>query len=161
MVPSAWRAALASAVLLVLSACAANTSQTSPAEVQATAVRRTAQADVQRIIAGNLSGTPTPEATATPVPTCSGAIWWNEAQSHVGERRTVQGPVVHSRSGGGTATIIEVGQLFPDPNGFLVVVPSGSVAALVGKTVCVTGRIAARSGSPAIEEDATNIVVVN
>src|SRR5689334_12514199 len=122
MSPSAWRAALASVVLLAISACAANSSQTTPAEVQATAVRRTAQAEVQRIIAGNLSGTPTPEATATPTPACSGAIWWHEAQAHIGERRTVQGPVVHSRSGGGTATIVEVGQLFPDPNGFLVVV---------------------------------------
>jgi hypothetical protein len=161
MVPSAWRAVLASAALLALTACAANTAQTTPAEVQATAVRRTAQAEVQRIIAGNLSGTPTPDATATPAPSCSGAIWWHEAQAHVGERRTVQGLVVRSRPGGGTATVIELGQPFPDPNGLLVVVPSGSVDALVGKTVCVTGRIATRSGSLSIQEEATNIVVVN
>src|SRR5438105_1144912 len=105
MLPSPWRAALASAVLLAGSACAANTAQETPAEVQATAVRRTAQAEVQRMLAGNLSGTPTPEATATPVPTCDGAIWWYEAPAHIGERRTVQGSVVHSRPGGATASI--------------------------------------------------------
>ena len=156
----AWRV-LAIVALITTAACAVNTSEPSAPEAQATAVRRTAQADVQRIIAGNLSGTPTPESTSTPAPTCHGAIWWNEAQAHLGERRTVQGPVVHNRPGGGTATILEIGQPFPDPNGILVVVPSGSVDALVGRTVCVTGRIAARSGMPTIEEEAANIVVVN
>jgi hypothetical protein len=156
----AWRV-LAIVALITTAACAENTSEPSAPEAQATAVRRTAQADVQRIIAGSLSGTPTPEPTSTPAPTCNGAIWWNAVQSHLGERRTVQGPVVHKRPGGGTATILEIGQVFPDPNGILVVVPSGSVDALVGKTVCVTGRITGRSGMPTIEEEAASIVVVN
>jgi hypothetical protein len=157
----AWRSVLAIIALLFVCACAANTSQRPSQEAQATAVRRTAAADIQRIIAGNLSGTPTPEPTATPAPSCNGAIWWHEAQAHLGERRTVQGPVVHKRPGGAAATILELGQVFPDPNGMLVVLPSGNGDALLGKTVCVTGRINVRSGAPAIDEDASNIVVVN
>src|SRR5690349_3773574 len=124
MFPSAWRAALASAVLLAISACAANTSQTTPAEVQATAVRRTAQAEVQRIIAGNLSGTPTPDPTATPAPSCSGAIWWHEARNHLGQVVVVQGPALLARAGQNGQMWLDVGQLYPDPTGMRVLLPA-------------------------------------
>jgi hypothetical protein len=118
-------------------------------------------AEAQRIIAGNLAPTPAPEPTATAVPACAGAIWWHEARAHIGERHTVQGPVVHSRAAGDASTMLEIGQQFPDPGTLLVLVRSGSVSGLVGRTVCVVGRIASRSGSPLIEEEAANIVVVN
>ncbi len=86
--------ASAVAFLLVLStvACASpvvdSPGSTSP-EAQATSVRRTAVAEVQRIIAGNLAPTPVPVATATPAPTCSGAIWWFEARTYVGDTTTM------------------------------------------------------------------------
>src|SRR5215813_2272188 len=100
---------LAIGALLGTSACAANMSGTTPREVQATAVRRTAAAEVQRIIAGDLSGTPTPEATPTPVPSCAGAIWWHEARTHVGERRIVEGPVVALRQATTAGMLLEIG----------------------------------------------------
>jgi hypothetical protein len=153
--------------VLVLSivACASPTvdspGSTSP-EAQATSVRRTAVAEVQRIIAGNLSATATPEATPTAAPSCSEAIWWHQARSHVGEYRTIQGPVVAVRPAPGATTLLQVGQVYPDPMAVAVLVPAGAEARLNGRTICVAGRIGAAAGAPTIEiRDAAAIVVVN
>lgn len=117
---------------------------------------------MQRIIAGNLSGPPTPEATPTPVPSCSGAIWWYEARSHLGETRTIQGQVVATRPAPNAATMLELGQVYPDPMAVAVLVPGGAEARLNGRTICVAGRIDSAAGSPTIEiRDAGAIVVVN
>lgn len=159
--------ASAVAFLLVLStvACASpvvdSPGSTSP-EAQATSVRRTAVAEVQRIIAGNLAPTPVPVATATPAPTCSGAIWWFEARAYVGESRTVQGPVVAARLAPNAESVLEVGQRYPDPTGFVVSVPPGADARLTGRTICVTGRIRTAAGTTTMDvRDAAAIVVVN
>jgi hypothetical protein len=158
--------ALGVAFLLALGAfaCAppvANQIESLP-EAQATSVRRTAVAEVQRIIAGNLSGTPTPEPTATPPPECGGAIWWYEARSHVGETRTVQGPVVASRPAPDTRTLLQIGQPYPDPSGVTVLLPAGDEARLAGRTICVLGRISSPTIVPTIElRDSSSIFVLN
>src|SRR5215216_2293651 len=107
-------AAVAIVLLVGTFACAPRAvdspDSTSP-EAQATSVRRTAVAEVQRIIAGNLSATPTPAPSATPAPQCAGAIWWHEARSHLGETRAVQGAVVAARPGPNAATMLELGQV--------------------------------------------------
>ena len=131
-------------------------------EAQATSVRRTAVADVQRIIAGNLSGTAAPEATATPAPACGGAIWWYEARSHVGETRTIQGPVVAIRPEPDARTLLQIGQAYPDPSGITVLLPAGDEARLTGRTICVSGRIGSLTVVPTIElRDASSVFVLN
>jgi hypothetical protein len=134
---------------------------TSP-EAQATSVRRTAVAEVQRIIAGNLNATATPEPSATPAPACGGAIWWYEARNHAGETRTVQGPVVAARPAPDSRTLLQIGQAYPDPSSVTVLLPAGDEARLTGRTVCVSGRIGSATVVPTIElRDASSIFVLN
>src|SRR4051812_29063956 len=123
------------AVTLAVLSCAAPAT-TDPAasvpEAQATAVRRAAIADVQRIIAGNLVPTATPGPTATQAPSCPSALWWYEARDHVGESRVIQGPVVRTRPGPTGSLWLEIGQPYPDPIGLPVLVRAGAGANLAG-----------------------------
>ncbi len=158
--------ALGVVFLLVLGvfACTPPTANQTEAlpEAKATSVRRTAVAEVQRIIAGNLSGTPAPEPTATPAPGCGGAIWWYEARSHVGETRTIQGPVVASRPAADARTLLQIGQPYPDPSGVTVLLPAGDEARLSGRTICIQGRISGPTTVPTIElRDSSSIFVLN
>lgn len=149
-------------LVLVGLACAAPQAVTpdSP-EAQATNVRRTAVAQVQVIIANKSTPTPPPAPTATPKPSCPNAIWWTEARTHAGEARTVQGPVIATRPAPKGATLVELGQTYPDPTGLAVLLASGSADNLGGKTVCVAGRISLDEGRPTIEvRDSTAISVV-
>ncbi len=132
-------------------------------EARATDTRRTAVADVQRIIANNPTATPPPVPAGTPIPTCPNAIWWTEARSHVGESRTIQGTIVTTRPAPDGAAMLEIGQPYPDPTGLAVLVPSTAGAeSLSGKTVCVAGRISMTEGRPTMQvRDASAIVVVN
>jgi hypothetical protein len=131
-------------------------------DAQATNVRRTAVAEVQRIIANNPSPTATPNATPIPRPTCQNAIWWHEARSHLGEVRTVQGTIVATRPAPDGLAVLELGQPYPDPIGVAVMIPAAAAPALGGKTVCVTGRINAAEGRPTIlARDPSSIVVVS
>jgi hypothetical protein len=157
-------------VVLVLSAQAcgnpsANQQTQALADVQATNVRRTAVADVQRVIANNPAATSTPGATALARPDCQDAIWWHEARTHIGESRKVQGSVVATRPAPNEMAMIEIGQAYPDPTGLAVLMPAasaGSVPAMDGKNVCVTGRITSTEGRVTmLVRDATSIVVVN
>lgn len=155
--------ALSLALVITMLACGtpAEDQPGSPA-AQATSARRTAVADVQRVIANNPTPTPQPAATATPVPTCQNAIWWMEAGSHVGESRTVQGTVVGSRSAPGGIAMLELGLAYPDPIGLAVLLPPSTRANLDGKAVCVTGRIATVEGQPMLQvQDPSSIVVLN
>ncbi len=154
--------------LLLMSATAACTSgsrdasQQTQTDAQATSVRRTAVAEVQRIIQGNFNPTATPEPSATPAPDCSGAIWWYEARAHVGEARTIQGPVVSAKRIPNARTLLEIGQPYPDPSGLTVVLPAGDEARLTGRTVCVSGRIGTPAVVPTMElRDASAIFVLN
>jgi hypothetical protein len=131
-------------------------------EAQATNVRRTAVAEVQRIIANIPAATSTPAATAMARPTCQDAIWWHEARAQIGQSRKVQGPVVATRPAPDGLVLVEIGQRYPDPTGFGIFVPAGAVPTLDGKTVCVTGRITNTEGQPTIVlRDAASMVVVN
>jgi hypothetical protein len=152
-------------LVLLSIACAPPVSEspgsTSP-EAQATSVRRTAVADVQRIIAGNPAPPATPLPTATPAPTCRGAIWWQEARAHVGERRTVQGLVVGVRRAAGSTSMLEIGQAYPDPTGLVVLLASPNANGWTGKTVCAVGRLTAEEGTLTIDvQDPAGLIVVN
>jgi hypothetical protein len=130
-------------------------------EAQATNVRRTAVAEVQRIIANNSAPTSTPAPTALPRPTCKDAIWWHEARAHLGETRRIQGPVVAVRPAPDTAVLIEIGQPYPDPTGFAIVAPPAAAGTLAGQSVCVSGKIMKVEGVPTITvSDASAIVRV-
>jgi hypothetical protein len=120
-------------------------------EAQATNVRRTAIAQVQAIIANKSTPTPQPAPTATPTPSCPNAIWWTEARTHMGETRTIEGTVIASRPAPGGATLLEVGQAYPDPTGLAVLLASGDATSLNGKTVCAAGRISLDEGRPTIQ----------
>jgi hypothetical protein len=139
--------------LVAASACAqfaANGDTQSPATAEATNVRRTAIADVQRIIANNRTATPTPSPTELPAPSCRGAIWWHEARAHIGESRTVQGPVVSMRPTSNATMLIQLGQPYPDPIGFVVVAPSADLPNLQGQNVCAAGKIVRIEGMPTV-----------
>jgi hypothetical protein len=141
---------------------AANQANENLADVQATNVRRTAVADVQRIIANNPAATSTPEATALARPSCPDAIWWHEARAHIGESRKVQGVIVATRPAPDGLALVEIGQRYPDPTGLAVLVPAAAVPTLEGKTVCVAGRITSAEGRATMRlSNASSIVMVN
>ncbi|MCA1646771.1 MAG: hypothetical protein LC797_15385 [Chloroflexi bacterium] len=132
------------------------------AEVEATNVRRTAVADVQRIIANNPAATTTPEATAPARPTCADAIWWHEARLHIGEMRKVQGTIVAMRPAANGLALAEIGQPYPDPTGLAILIPASAAPALDGKTVCVAGRITSAEGrATMLVRNAASVVLVN
>jgi hypothetical protein len=163
-----WLAAfLGAGVVLALAtqACSGPTaavdSQDSP-EARATSVRRTAVAEVQRIIANRPASTATPGATPLPRPSCRDAIWWHEARSHLGEVQTVQGTIVGARAAADGGSLLEMGQAYPDPTGIAVLVQTSGAAGMTGKTVCVAGRIGMAEGRPTLQlRDASSIVVVS
>jgi hypothetical protein len=155
-------------VVLVLAlaaqACGTPSASVAPgsANAEATNVRRTAVAVVQKIIANNYTPTAQPAPTDTPTPTCQNAIWWSDARSHVGESRTIQGTIVGTRPAPEGGVLLEIGQPFPDPTGLAVMLPSAWAPASPGKTICVAGRITVAEGRPTLMvRDATSIVVVN
>ncbi len=132
------------------------------AEVQATSVRRTAVADVQRIIANNPAATSTPEATAVARPSCPDALWWHEARTHIGESRKVQGTVLATRPAPDGFVLVEIGQRYPDPTGLAVLLPAAAAPTLDGKTVCIAGRITSAEGRATMRlSNASSIVTVN
>ena len=148
-------------VSLACSAPSGDVAPGSPA-AQATDVRRTAVAQVQRIISNPSTPTPQPQPTSTPAPTCPNALWWTEARGHVGETRTIQGTVVAARPAPGGLTLLELGQLYPDPTGVAVLVSAPAAADLNGKTVCASGRIEIAEGRPTLRlQGAAAITVVS
>ena len=129
---------------------------------QATNVRRTAVAAVQKIIANNYTPTPQPAPTMTPTTTCKDAIWWMDARSHLGESKTVQGTIVATRQSPNGGKLLELGQAFPDPTGLAVLLSSDWAPAAPGKTVCVAGRINLIEGRATLQvRDATTIQVLD
>ncbi len=134
----------------------------SPADAQATNVRRTVVAEAQRIIANVPTPTATAAATSIPRPSCANAIWWHEARSHLGEVRTVQGTIVASRPAPNGATLLELGQPYPDPTGVAVLVPSTLAAGLDNQMVCAAGRIENGEGRATIQvRNQAGLMVVN
>lgn len=102
---------------------------------------------------------------------CPGAVSWREAGAHVGERATVEGPVVGTRfaaDANGRPTFLNLGRDYPDPNRFTVVVwgddrarfPEPPEDAYAGRTICVTGEIELYRGVPEIEVSSPDQVAV-
>src|SRR5688572_3614331 len=78
--------ALALASASVMCAPPRNEQAVEATQASATSVRRTAVANVQRMLSGDQAPpTPTAPPTPAPRPTCPDAIWWYEAHTHVGE----------------------------------------------------------------------------
>jgi len=106
---------------------------------------------------------PTAPAAPSPATTApSGAISWNEAKYHIGERATVCGPVVSATWASGSKgkpTFLNIGKPYPDPERFTVVIwiqnrgnfPQAPEVYYSGKTICVTGLIIEYKGIPEIE----------
>jgi MFS family permease len=149
-------AAAATLLSLLLAACSAPgaapptpSAPTATAEAVATQTRQAADAEARRILAGNFnqSATPTPAATPVPRPGCADGIWWYEAAAHLGEERTVQGEVVRVRRLEDGTRLLEVGQFYPDPTGFVVLVPAPvDEQTYLNRSVCVAGTILALPG---------------
>jgi hypothetical protein len=60
------------------------------------------------------------------------------------------------------STLLEIGQLYPDPIGLAVIAPAAAATGLNGKTVCVAGRITTAEGRPTLQvRNASSIVVVD
>ncbi len=154
-------------VLFAASACgapAAGVANPDSPQAQATAIRRTEVAEVQRIIANNPTPTSTAAPSPSPPPSCraDGAIWWYEARAHMGESRTIQGTIVASRPAPGGFALLEVGQPYPDPTGLAVLLPASSGSSLDGKSVCVAGQITSIEGRPTIQlRGASTVQVLN
>jgi len=101
-----------------------------------------------------LTRAPAPELTPPPSPL--GAVSWDEAKYHLGERTTVCGPVVSTYFAEGSAgkpTFLNIGKPYPDSDRFTVVIwiqnrakflsalPEPPEDYYLGKTICVTGLI--------------------
>jgi hypothetical protein len=80
----------------------------------------------------------------------------------MGETRTVQGSVIQVRQAPGGATLLQLGQPYPDPTGLVIVVTSGDATRLSGKTVCVAGRINLDEGRATLQvRDTAGFTVVD
>jgi len=92
---------------------------------------------------------------------CSGAVSWQRARSLVGQRATIRGRVVDSHFAGsssGQPTFLNMGNAYPNPNRFTVVIwreNRGSFGGSPetryrGRTLCVTGLVQMYGGVPEI-----------
>lgn len=89
---------------------------------------------------------------------CRNAVSWTEASQNVGRTLVVVGPVVNvttAAASQGRPTLISVGNRFPNPNRLTLAVWSDSFelknpGEMVGKFVCVIGKISNYQGSPQI-----------
>ena len=95
---------------------------------------------------------------------CPEAMTWDQAIQNVGERATVQGPVVGTRYASGSngqPTFLNVGRDFPNPDRFTVVIwgdtrdnfPFAPEVEYDNRTICVTGLIETFEGVPQIIAD--------
>jgi len=110
-------------------------------------------------------------ATAA-LPSCPGAITWDQASAHIGEQATITGPTisaVYASDSRGRPTFLNRGKPYPDPDRFTVVIwgydrdnfPYTPEAAYNSKTICATGLIETYEGIPQIVADtASDIEIV-
>jgi hypothetical protein len=92
----------------------------------------------------------------------AGAISWDKAKDHIGDRATVWGPVAGTKYGatsGGQPTWLNIGKDYPSPERFVVIIwgknrgnfPHAPEVYYLGKTIYVTGLITEYNGIPQIE----------
>ena len=100
---------------------------------------------------------PTPKADLP-----AGAISWDTAKDHIGDRATVCGPVAGTKYGAtsrGKPTWLNIGKDYPSSERFVVIIwgenrgnfPQPPESYYLGKTICVTGLIQPYEGIPQIE----------
>lgn len=108
---------------------------------------------------------PSPKTETTTTPKAglpAGAISWNKAKDHIGDRATVCGPVAGTKYGAtsrGKPTWLNIGKDYPSPERFVVIIwgenrgnfPQPPESYYDGKTICVTGLIQDYQGIPQIE----------
>jgi TolB protein len=116
----------------------------------------------------------TASATSAPAPVPgSGAIPWGEADQHVGETVTIEGPVigaVFSESSKGEPTFLNIGRDYPDADRVSIVIwgadrpafPAAPESMYEGKTIRVTGTVHLYEGVPQVEVSSpADVEVVN
>jgi hypothetical protein len=103
--------------------------------------------------------TATPAASATPVPAPTASfITWDEAAAHVGEEITLCGPVMgahYAESSQGKPTFLNIGEPYPNPARFTVVIWGDDRANFPGKPeelytdqeICITSTIEEYDGA--------------
>lgn len=99
--------------------------------------------------------------STTPTVTVMGAISWDKAKDHIGERITVYGPVIsvtYASSSKGQPTFLNIGKNYPDPARFTVLIwgsdrskfsPTPEIQ-YKGKAIYVYGLIELYQGSAEI-----------
>jgi hypothetical protein len=111
------------------------------------------------------SATPAPSLTPTVTPEPAlpeGAIRWDEAASHTGEKLTVCGPVIRATFASdtnGQPTFIDVGKGYPETGRFSVLIwgkyrykfPEPPETAYLNRYVCVSGLVVSYKGEPEVE----------
>ncbi len=119
-----------------------------------------AQSGAETVPTPPIAPEPSPK-TETP-PTPAGAISWDKAKDHIGDRTTVCGPVVGTKYGAtssGKPTWLNIGKDYPSSERFVVIIwgenrgnfPQPPEDYYLGKTICVTGLIQEYEGIPQIE----------
>ncbi len=92
----------------------------------------------------------------------AGAISWDKAKDHIGDRTTVCGTVAGTKYGAtsrGNPTWLNIGKDYPSSERFVVIIwgenrgnfPQAPESYYSGKTICVTGLIQEYEGIPQIE----------
>jgi hypothetical protein len=92
----------------------------------------------------------------------TGAISWDKAKDHIGDRATVCGPVAGTKYGAtsrGRPTWLNIGKDYPSSERFVVIIwgenrgnfPQPPESYYNGKTICVTGLIQEYEGIAQIE----------
>ena len=95
-------------------------------------------------------------------PPLTGAISWDKAKDHIGDRTTVYGPVAGTNYGAtsnGKPTWLNIGKDHPSPERFVVIIwgenrvnfPQAPEVYYLGKTIYVSGLIQEYNGIPQIE----------
>jgi len=104
--------------------------------------------------------TETPTTPAADLP--AGAISWDKAKDHIGDRTTVYGPVAGTNYGAtsrGKPTWLNIGKDHPSSERFVVIIwgdnrgnfPQAPEVYYLGKTIYVSGLIQEYNGIPQIE----------
>jgi hypothetical protein len=92
----------------------------------------------------------------------SNVLSWEEAGDHVGQKVTIEGPVIGAmwaQSSSGSPTFLNIGRDYPDSDRLTVLIwegnrdnfPAAPESLYAGKTIRVTGVIKLYKGSPQIE----------
>jgi len=108
------------------------------------------------------SSTKTETSTTPETGLPAGAISWDKAKDHIGDRTTVCGLVAGTKYGatsGGQPTWLNVGKDYPSSERFVVIIwgdnrgnfPQAPESYYYGKTICVTGLIQEYEGIAQIE----------